>query len=188
MTDDSKPSNYCIRFLAPVNGDKITELLKAVDQIYDEGAESLTLLISTPGGDVFQGLSVYNYLSGMPLEITTHNFGSADSIGVVMFCAGDHRYCVPHARFLLHGVKANFGNNQRLEETQLVERLKSLQIDMGNIAQAIADNVGKEKDDVFADMLNRTTLYPHEAVEYGLVHEIRSELFPPNAHVHTIFS
>ncbi len=35
-------------------------------------------------------------------------------------------------------------------------------------------------------MLDRTTLYPEQAVEYGLVHEIRSELFPPGSELVSI--
>ena len=54
---------------------------------------------------------------------------------------------------------------------------------MGNIARVIADTVGKDKQQVIDDMLNRTTLYPEEAVEYGLVHEIQSDLFEPGAEV-----
>lgn len=61
------------------------------------------------------------------------------------------------------------------------EGLKGLQIDMGNIARVIADTVKKDKDKIIHDMLNRTTLYPEQAIEYGLVHEIKSELFPPGS-------
>ena len=146
------------------------------------------LLISTPGGDVFQGVSAYNYLKGVPLEITTHNFGSADSIGVVLFCTGSRRFSVPHARFLLHGVMCNFPQAVSLEEKQLEERLKGLQIDMGNIAGIIADTVKKTKQQVFDDMLNRTTLYTEQAITYGLVHEVRSELFESGAEVISIMA
>lgn len=172
---------FYIKFFAPVIPETIAALMQIVDNKLKQGAKKLGLLISTPGGDVFQGLSAYNYLKGVPLEITTHNFGSADSIGVVLFCAGSTRLSVPHARFLLHGVQCNFQQPVSLEEKQLEERLKGLQIDMGNIARVIADTVKKDKDKILQDMLNRTTLYPEQAVEYGLVHEIKSELFPPGS-------
>ncbi|MBC8276127.1 MAG: ATP-dependent Clp protease proteolytic subunit [Chloroflexi bacterium] len=172
---------FYIKFFAPVIPGTVAALMQIVDNKLKQGAKKLGLLISTPGGDVFQGLSAYNFLRGVPLEITTHNFGSADSIGVVLFCAGSRRLSVPHARFLLHGVQCNFQQAASLEEKQLEERLKGLQIDMGNIARVIADTVKKDKDKIIQDMLNRTTLYPEQAVEYGLVHEIKSELFPPGS-------
>ena len=166
--------------------DSIHALMQVVDKKLSQGAQKMGLLISTPGGDVFHGLSAYNFLKGVPLEITTHNFGSADSIGVVLFCAGNKRLSVPHARFLLHGVMCNFQGPISLEEKQLEERLKGLQIDMGNIASIIADTVKKDKNSVLNDMLNRTTLYPEQAIDYGLVHEIRSELFEPGSEVVSI--
>lgn len=178
--------SFTVKFFAPVIPESVAALMQVVDGKLQQGARAMTLLISTPGGDVFHGLSVYNYLKGIPLEITTHNFGSADSIGVVIFCAGSRRYSVTHARFLLHGVQCNFQQPMSLEEKQLEERLKGLQIDMGNIARVIADTVQCDKQRVLTDMINRTTLYPEEAVTYGLVHEIRSELFPPGAEVISI--
>ncbi len=177
---------FYIKFFAPVVPESVAALMQIVDNKLKQGAKKLGLLISSPGGDVFQGLSAYNFLRGIPFEITTHNFGSADSIGVVLFCSGSRRLSVPHARFLLHGVQCNFHQPVSLEEKQLEERLKGLQIDMGNIARVIADTVRKDKEKVLDDMLNRTTLYPEQAVEYGLVHEIKSELFEPGAEVISI--
>jgi ATP-dependent Clp protease, protease subunit len=181
------PNNiFYVKFFAPVMQDSINVLMQVVDKKLSQGAKRMGLLISTPGGDVFHGISAYNYLKGVPLEIITHNFGSADSIGVVLFCAGSKRLSVPHARFLLHGVMCNFQGPVSLEEKQLEERLKGLQIDMGNIARIIADTVKKDKQKILNDMLNRTTLYPEEAINYGLVHEIQSELFEPNAELISI--
>ena len=179
-------NTFYVKFFAPVMQDSINVLMQVVDRKLSQGAKKMGLLISTPGGDVFQGISAYNYLKGVPLEITTHNFGSADSIGVVLYCAGSKRLSVPHARFLLHGVMCNFQGPISLEEKQLEERLKGLQIDMGNIARIIADTVKRDKQKILNDMLNRTTLYPEEAISYGLVHEIRSELFEPNAELISI--
>ncbi len=180
------PNTFFIKFFAPVMQESINALMQVVDRKLNQGARKMGLLISSPGGDVFQGLSAYNYLRGVPLEITTHNFGSADSIGAVLYCAGSRRLCVPHARFLLHGVMCNFQHAASLEEKQLEERLKGLQIDMGNIARIIADTVKKDKQQVLSDMLNRTTLYPEQAIEYGLVHEIQSELFEQGTEVISI--
>jgi ATP-dependent Clp protease protease subunit len=179
-------NTFYVKFYAPVMQESINALMQVVDKKLSQGAKKMGLLISTPGGDVFHGISAYNFLKGIPLEITTHNFGSADSIGAVLFCAGTKRFSVPHARFLLHGVMVNFQGPVSLEEKQLEERLKGLQIDMRNISSIIADTVKKDKQSVLNDMLNRTTLYPEQAIAYGLVHEIRSELFESGAEVISI--
>ncbi|MEA3298384.1 MAG: ATP-dependent Clp protease proteolytic subunit, partial [Chloroflexota bacterium] len=162
-----------IKFFAPVIDTTANALMNAIDQKMKQGARDFTILISSPGGSVIHGLSTYNYLRGLPANITTHNFGSVDSIGIVLYCAGSKRLSVPQARFLLHGVNAQFPANQSLEEKQLEERLKGLRIDIENIAKVIAVNTGKTVDEVTTAMLERTTLNPEEAQSWGLVHEIK---------------
>ena len=174
-----------IKFFAPVIDATINALMDAIDQKMKQGATQFIILISSPGGSVFHGLSAYNYLKGLPVRVTTHNFGSVDSIGVVLFCGGSKRLSVPQARFLLHGVSAGF-QNEHLEEKQLEERLKGLRIDIENIAKVIAANTGKSVQDVTDAMLERTTLNPDEAKAWGLVHEIKSELFEAGSEVISI--
>ena len=175
-----------IRFFAPVIDATVNALLNSVDQKMKQGIKDFILLISSPGGSVVHGLSVYNYLKGLPASITTHNFGSVDSIGIVLYCAGSERLSVPQARFLLHGVNAQFKGEQNLEEKQLEERLKGLKIDMENIAKVIAENSGKSVKDVTDAMLERTTLNPEEAKSWGLVHTIKSDLFEAGSEVISI--
>jgi len=174
-----------IKFFAPVNDVTINALMNAIDQEMKQGVTQFIILISSPGGTVFHGLSAYNYLKGLPVTITTHNFGSVDSIGVVLFCGGSRRFSVPQARFLLHGVSAGF-QNERLEEKQLEERLKGLKIDIENIAKVIAASTGKTVQEVTNAMLERTTLNPDEAKAWGLVHDIKSELFEAGSGVISI--
>ncbi len=102
---------------------------------------------------------------------------------MVLYCAGSRRLSVPHARFLLHGISAQFPQPVSLEEKQLEERLKGLRIDLENIARVIATNTGKSMGEVVEAMHERITLNPEEAKAWGLVHEIVVELFPPGAEV-----
>jgi ATP-dependent protease ClpP protease subunit len=175
-----------IKFFAPVIDVTVNALMNGVEQKMKQGTENFIILVSSPGGSVPHGLSAYNYLKGLPASITTHNFGSVDSIGIVLYCAGSKRLSVPQARFLLHGVNAQFTGNQTLEEKQLEERLKGLRIDIENIAKVIAANTGKSVKDVTNAMLERTTLNPEEARSWGLVHEIKSQLFEAGSEVISI--
>jgi len=175
-----------IKFFAPVIDVTVNALMNAIDQKMKQGVKEFIILISSPGGSVIHGLSTYNYLKGLPAMIITHNFGSVDSIGLVLYCAGSRRLSVPQARFLLHAVNAQFKGNQSLEEKQLEERLKGLRIDIENISKVIAANTDKSLEDVTNAMLERTTLNPEEAQSWGLVHEIKSQLFEAGSEVISI--
>jgi ATP-dependent protease ClpP protease subunit len=172
-----------VRFFAPVIDATVNALMSAVDQKMKQGTNEFVILISSPGGSVIHGLSAYNYLKGLPVSITTHNFGSVDSIGIVLYCAGSRRLSVPQARFLFHGVNVQFRGEQNLDEKLLEERLKGLRIDVENIAKVIAANTGKSTKDITDAMIERTTLNPEEAQSWGLVHAIKSELFEAGSEV-----
>lgn len=177
MANQQPPKSCTIKFFKGVDEGSINALMTIVEQKLREKVNRFVLLISTPGGTVYHGLAAYNFLKGIPADVITHNFGSVDSIGVVLYCAGGKRYSVPHARFLLHGVQAQFQQGASLEEKQLEERLKGLQIDIRNIARVIAANTGKTEEEVTRAMLDRTTLDPEAAKVWGLVHETKSDLF-----------
>ena len=172
-----------IRFFAPVIDVTVNALMSAVDQKMKQGTDQFIILVSSPGGSVIHGLSAYNYLKGLPAAITTHNFGSVDSIGIVLYCAGSRRLSVPQARFLFHGVNVQFRGDQNLEEKVLEERLKGLRVDMENIARVIAANAGRDAKDVTDAMIEGRMLNPEEAKTWGLVHEIKSELFEAGSEV-----
>lgn len=73
-----------------------------------------------------------------------------------------------------------------MDEKQLEEHLKSLQIDQRNMAKVIADTTRKTVEEVDGDMNSRTTLSPTDAQAYGLVHEIKTELLTSTMQVITI--
>lgn len=175
-----------IRFLAPVNNQTSDQLFRAVDDLLAQGTTKIRLLLSTPGGSVFHGLSIHNFLRGLPIEVDTYNFGSVDSIGVVIFSSGTRRFTVPHSRFLIHGVKFNISGKSSMDEVQLSEYLKSLQIDQHNVAKVIADTTAKDVAEVERDMNNRITLSPDQAMAYGLVHEVKVALLEPGMQLTTI--
>lgn len=170
-----------IRFFGGVDEATVKNLLGQVQEGLGLGVQRFVILMSSPGGNVYAGLTAYNFLKGIPAEVVTHNFGVTDSVAAVIYCAGVRRLCVPHARFLIHGVQANFPQGAGLEEPQLEERLKSLRMDTENIAGVIAANCGKTEEEVHRAMRQRTTLSPEDAVAWGLIHEINAQLLVPRA-------
>jgi ATP-dependent protease ClpP protease subunit len=162
-----------IRFMADVKKESIDALFHAIDIKLKEGIKKFKILISSPGGTVFHGISAYNFLKGIPAEIETYNFGTVDSIATVIYCAGSKRFCVPNARFLIHGVGWGTNGPARFEEKQLKEQIKGLEIDRENIARIIAENCNKKPEEVEKMMYDGTTLNPEQAKEFGLVHDIK---------------
>lgn len=170
-------SKIIIRLIAGIDQQSVSQLINTVERSINQGAKEIKILISSPGGSVFHGISAYNFLKGLPIKIETHNFGNIDSIATVIYCAGQERYCVPTARFLIHGVR--FGSNGpiQFEEKQLDEIVKGLKNDRENIAKIIAENCKKTQSEVEKLMFDGTTFTPTSAKDFGLVHKISDRLF-----------
>ena len=175
-----------IRYFAPVDDERIKKLMATLEEELKAGRERFVILISSPGGSVLNGISAYNFLKGIPAEILTCNFGSTDSIAVCLFCAGSKRFCVPHGRFLIHGIGFDAPAGARFDEKSLGERIINLRNERETICRIIADNTGKKLEDVEQDMFNGITLTAEQAKDYGLVHEIKSELFEKQAEIISI--
>ncbi len=148
--------------------------------------EKIHLLISSPGGDVSQGIAVHNYLKHLPIELFTYNIGIVDSIGVIIYCAGKMRFCDDRARFLIHNPKLNLQGAFQLDERQLSEFQKSLQSDKENIAGIISDTTGHNIDEIMGLMGQPTTFTEKEANEFGLVNADSELRIPLGTNITTI--
>ena len=170
-----------VRLTAPITPQSTERLLQVIDQKHQSGIKRLNLLLSTPGGSVAHGIALYNFLQGIPMEVATHNFGTVDSIGIIIFCAGTQRYSVSHARFFLHPVGLDIVGPTRVDEHWLLEHTQSLKIDQTNIARIIAVTTGRDEVATLEEIGARKTLDPEQAIDYGLVTKIQSEVMPPGA-------
>ncbi len=175
-----------IRYFGPIDNERVKKLMAALEQKLKEGRERFVIFVSSPGGSVFPGISAYNFLKGIPAEVLTYNFGSVDSAAICLFCAGAKRLCVPHGRFLIHGIGFSTSADTRFDEKSLGEHMTRLKNERETICRIIADNTGKKLEDVEQDMFNGITLTADQAKDYGLVHEVKSELFEKQAEVISI--
>lgn len=163
-----------------VSNQTVPPLIQAVAERVGKGARSLLLAISSPGGNIYWGVTAYNFLRGLGIEIITHNVGQVDSVGGVLYCAGDRRLSVPDGRFLIHGVSLTFqGTDPAISEKDLRSRLAALEKDRDTIASILATRTGKPLPDVKNDMLNERILTAQEAKDYGFVTEISPQVFDP---------
>jgi ATP-dependent protease ClpP protease subunit len=172
-----------VNFYAPIAPESVGLLFNVIQQKLQQGTGRFVLLISSPGGNVAAGLSAYNFLKGIDAEVETHNFGSVDSIAIAVFCAGKRRYCVKNARFFMHGIGFDVPQGTRFEARQLDEKQKSLKIDRENVATVIAENCKRTAKEIDSDMMEVKELNASDAISYGLVHEIKDELYPHGADV-----
>jgi len=175
-----------IRFMGKISARTTGVLFRSLDSMVRDRVERVHLLISSPGGTVFHALSLFNFLRGVPFEVYTYDFGFVGSTALVLYCAGSKRVASPHARFLLYGVDLMLSNQTRLSAHDLEQHTQGLKLDYLRIARVVASTTGRTEDQVLKDMNKHLALSATEAKDYGLVHDIKSELIPRGADFHVV--
>ncbi len=135
----------------------------------DVTASSITLRISSPGGDVFDGLAIYEALLRHPAKVTAYIDGLAASIASVIAMAADRRIIGRNSSFMIHdasGLCAGQAKDMR-ELAQLLERVSN------NIADVYAHRTGVEDAEHWRSLMKAETWYTGaQAVTAGLATEV----------------
>jgi len=183
LIQQPRPPAY-ISFSAEINPNTTEALLAAFANFVNQGFREIFLLLSSPGGSVMHGITVYNVLRGLPINLSTHNVGNVDSIGTVIYLAGNRRYACPQATFMLHGVAfISATAPAQFFERNLQERIDSLRADQQRIAAIYQDRTGINSQEAEQLFLREQTINASDAVNRGLVHEPRDVQIPAGSPV-----
>lgn len=180
---------YQINWIVPIDAASVNQMILLVQFQVKAGRKNFIFLISSQGGEVLSGLTAYNFLHGLNVNITTFNMGQVDSAANLIFCAGNHRYALPTSRFLLHSsfnllppgtpLNAEFLDGQ-YQQVQSMNRL------IADVLNKATNN--KHTADIEAAVRSQKILSPAEAKKWGLIDEERDNYVTPNAVIATIES
>lgn len=123
--------------------------------------------LNSPGGDVFDGLAIYNALAQRPGNVTTVVDGLAASAASFIAMAGKTRLACPGSMFMIHEAAGLcMGNAADMRElAELLDKVSD------NIAGIYAEHSGRA--DGWRDAMRAETWYTaDEAVTAGLAHRL----------------
>ncbi len=169
----------CVVFDCPlVNEFNTMQFLSHVSQHLDNNCNHLYLLLNTPGGGVNLGIEIYNFLKALPVKVTTHNIGQVDSIGNVIFVAGEERFAPPNSTFLFHGIA---GSWKEVSVPQAREALSQLENDEKRMTKIIKENTDFTRAQITRFYHQGKSLPPREALAKRVIHAIKNVDIAPNA-------
>jgi ATP-dependent protease ClpP protease subunit len=123
----------------------------------------LEVHLNSPGGEVFDGIAIYNALLARP-DVTVMIDGLAASIASVIAMAGNPVMIARNAQMMVHdGFGMGIGNAQDLRDlAELLDRTSN------NIASIYSDHTGRSGDYWRAIMKAETWYDSGEAIDAGL--------------------
>ena len=160
--------NDRIVFLGTEVDDEIANILCA-QMLFLEGQDrerDIWLYINSPGGSVTAGMAIYDTMQFVSCDVATVCMGLGASMGQFLLTAGaeDKRYCLPHARVMMHqpsgGVRGQASDIAiQAEQMAYINRL---------MAERIALHSGQDVDQIQLDSERDRWFTAEEAKDYGL--------------------
>ena len=140
----------------------------------DDPEKDIQLYINSPGGSVTSGLAIYDTMQQVSPDVITICYGLAASMGAFLLSGGTKgkRLALPNSRIMIHQPLGGAQGQaveieiQAKEILYLKETLNSL------LAEHTGQNIEKISEDTDRDHF----LSPQEAVEYGLIDKVVSNL------------
>lgn len=155
-------------------GVRATDLIEQVNTV---GAKNLNVYINSYGGEVDEGVAIYNFLNRFVGQVNIHIDGIAASIASIIAMAGDKVIMPKSALMFVHNpwtiVAGNAGDLQK-EAENLNKRRDAL-------AGIYADKTGKDAAEIAALMDAETLMTADEAIALGFADALEDEPTTANA-------
>jgi ATP-dependent Clp protease, protease subunit len=132
--------------------------------------KEINLYINSPGGVVTSGLAIYDTMQFIKPDVSTICTGQAASMGAVLLAAGakGKRYCLPHARVMIH---QPLGGVQGQASDMEIHVRETLGI-RDRLNKILAKHTGQSVEKIKLDTDRDNFLSATDAVDYGLIDKI----------------
>lgn len=134
--------------------------------------KQINLHIHSPGGDVFDGIAIYNLLKNHPANVTVYIDGLAASMASVIAMAGNEVIMPENAMMMIHkpwGIQGGDAEDMR-KYADLLDKVEN------TLIPAYASKTGKTPEEL-AEMLSAETwLNGKECVEQGFADKLAEPL------------
>jgi ATP-dependent Clp protease protease subunit len=132
--------------------------------------KDIALYINSPGGVVTAGLAMYDTMQFIKPDVSTICIGQAASMGAVLLAAGaaGKRFCLPHARVMIHQPLGGFQGQAADMEIHAKEMLET----RDRLNHILAKHTGQSVDQIKLDTDRDRFMDWKEAKRYGLIDQV----------------
>ena len=127
------------------------------------GSNDVTVLVNSPGGDLAEGLTIYNLLARHPARVTVEVLGMAASAASVIAMAGDEISMALGSMMMIHNAWGMVVGNRG----DLADAIAVLERFDGGMIDIYEARTGRKRGDIAAMMDAETFMTAKEAVENG---------------------
>ncbi|WP_458523901.1 head maturation protease, ClpP-related [Vibrio parahaemolyticus] len=147
-----------------INAKDIRESLETV-------TDDIVIKLNSPGGDVFEGIEIYNYLKDHPSNVTVEVTGLAASAATFIVAGADEVIMNVGTSLMIHEASTfAWGNKKDIQKT-----LNALETIDDSILAIYTNRTGQPVDQLREWMNEEKWFTADEAVEYGFANSVKCE-------------
>lgn len=146
-------------------------ITRALMQMSEISLEPITIFLSSPGGDVNQGLAIYDFIRACPCDVHIVASGQIMSMGFIIFLAGDTRVAMPNTRFMMHSLSYSPGETPKIVRNHEIDVLEGKLLN-NNMLEIMDERTNRNKRYWYRTVLLQDKYFGvAEAKELGIIKE-----------------
>ena len=164
-------------FCAAITTESVGRFIHCVNVATQGKAARMHILFQSGGGNVNDGICLYNYLRKTPVDVTLYNVGTIASVGVIIYLGAKRRVTQRHGTFMIHR-STSFPIGAHAAD-KLEFTAKALRIDDDRTEAILRDHL-KFPEEKWSELRHNAEFWftSEEAVESSIATEI-GEFAPP---------
>lgn len=141
---------------------------KAITEVLSNADGDILIKLNSLGGDVFEGISICNYLKSLPNQVTVEVTGTAASAASVICMGADKVVMDVGSTMMIHEASTlAYGNKSDIKKV-----LNALETIDASLVDIYVDKSGMTAEEINALLVGETWLTADEAVGMGLADEV----------------
>ena len=152
-------------------GSAMNVIIKLLALEQEDDTREIKLYINSNGGNITDGLAIYDTMQYIKSPVSTVCCGMAASMGAFLLSCGEKgkRFALPHSRILIHQPLITYDQAARETETHLQKMAASIRSMRDELEGIMAKNTGKPIETLHADCERDNWMSAEEALAYGLI-------------------
>ena len=144
---------------------------KDVRETLDAVSEDIVIKLNSPGGDVFEGIEIYNYLKDHPSNITVEVTGVAANAATFIVAGADEVIMNIGTSLMIHEASTfAWGNKSDIQKT-----LNALETIDESILSIYSEKTGQSNEQLEEWMNEEKWFTADEAVEFGFADSVKRD-------------
>lgn len=150
-----------------------TQFIKNLIILEAISSDPIHIILSTVGGDVIEGMAIYDAIKRSPCHVSIAVYGQASSMGSYLLQSADKRLMAPHSILMVH-----MGSESHSGHPRIVRNWVKFEEEFGKVMDDILRTKILEKrpefrGKKFEEMMNFDTIFTaQQAVDMGLADEV----------------